>query len=78
MAVSIILCSYVSGYKYSNIVTTVINLLDDLTTKHFYFMWSMPPCVGRIKIFDKDNQTTKACLMFCSLGIFIRKLDSIS
>ena len=38
MAVSIILYSYVSGYKYSNIVATGINFLDDLTTKHCYFM----------------------------------------
>ena len=34
---------------------------DDLTAKHCYVRCSRPPDVDEVKIFDKDDQTTKRC-----------------
>ena len=36
---------------------------DELTAKHRYFRCSRPPDVDGIKIFDKDDQAAKHCLL---------------
>ena len=46
---------------------------DELTAEHCYFRCSTLSNVDGIKIFDKDDRTTKHCsfiLMFCGLVIF--------
>ena len=39
----------------------------DLTEKHYYFRSSRPLDVNGIKIFDKDDQTTKQCSFYLNI-----------